>query len=233
MAAPSTEVELLIQEVRDLHPAFDRYRADPSVALRAMRRVLLSLCQAVQEARPEALEWVQTVAPFNAAHFIGAGLDLGVPIMAMLEVEIRQLGTSLATQEVWVPVERLGWDGKLTTAGRLAVQIRRSTIYPVQVAQEWVGYDQWRVSYVQHPSALTLRGSTATVTQLPLGTFRNALVLGTGLELAFGLSGQPDAPNPAMFQSRAETAREEALISVTSDQRQEVFRKRDVMGWME
>ncbi len=226
MAAPSTDTELLVEEVRDLHTAFDRFRNNPTLILRALRRVLLDLVTQVQDARPEALTWAEATTAIASSDWTTGWTFQSEAPLAVVRVEAAEVGTG-----EWQEVERLGADGRRTNIRVVGVEIRRGTLFPVDdMVSVMAAYTQWRVRYVAAPSALAFRGANASITQVPLAVCRNALVYGTAAELAAGMQNEEDAPDLEYFSSRRDAAYGLALQALTGDQKYEPFRKMDVMG---
>ena len=220
-------VESVISEVRDLHPAFIKTRADEAVAVRALRRVVRDLCRDIVREREEALDWVETVAAISAADFT-SGFSFtvaGAEPFSVISVEARHVGVDMYDE-----VERVAWDARRAPVRFPAVTVRKDRLFPLGDAPEWSGYSHWRVRYVERPDDLVLRGaSNTTLSMLPEDAF-DAVVRLVALELARPLVGNAEPQlDLGEFKEAAAIARQSFLDHLSLDANREPWRMKDVM----
>lgn len=251
MTAPApTPNQRLLEEVRDLHPAFDRLRNDWSVGIRALRRVWRSCVMELARDMPDVLRWSEWDNALVAAHFYGEvgftggmGFCVGIPL-AVLSIDVRQIGSGR-----WVPVERVDFTGGEADVAGPAVRLKNglvqaNTYYaePIQTAKDWAVYDRARIRFVEPVETYLLgssnqvqpqlQGTGDIVTLVPLPEYYyDAMVYGVAGELAAAAPKGPEAPDANYFRSRAQEARAEAMAQALSQRSHEVWRKRDTMQW--
>jgi hypothetical protein len=213
-------------EVRDLHPAFQIVRSDEAMALRALRRVYLSLLTEFVRERPESVTWTEVTAAIVSAHFT-AGYNFSSSVAPLSVVSV---DAQFANGEWREDLERVAWDGRDTRTEPSAVALRGHLLFPLGREPEWSGFSTWRVRYVPSPTALALAGAAASITALP-DYCSPALVYGTAAELAPGAAHTVEGLDPGMYRDMAAEATARALATAQVDAAHEVFRKRDVMGW--